>query len=225
MTQGNEIGGTVEITNNKLHLDMLSINDFSDDLGSSSPAPGGGSVAALSGVLAASLVLMVSKISLKHTSSDYERIKLEEIISKDERCKNQLLQLINDDTLAFNKITNNYKLPKSTEVEKQVRRDAIQSATKHAAKVPLKTARLGMEILEIVDDLTQLGYDQTISDIGVAGLMSYSAIIGAIWNVNINLNSIKDTEFVNQLKPEIDEILKQTDSHWTKIKNNVDDKI
>ena len=206
-------------------LDKLSIVDFNTELGSSSPAPGGGSTAALAGALACSLVCMVAKITLKRSEEPKKNIELKEIITEAETTQKQLLHLINDDTEAFNAIMNCFKMPKNTDSEKDARSAAIQDATKHAAEVPLRTARFGLSALTWAKTLTEIGSQNAITDSGVAGVMAYSAIKGAIWNVKINLGSIKDSGFVQESNFEMEKILETTNKLWSEIHRNVEEKV
>ena len=225
MSEQNKISNRKSNLNDEVHFDTLSIRDFSTELGSDSPTPGGGSTAALAGLMAASLVSMVSKISQSHSTIGSEREIFEPIITKAGQYQQQFMQLINDDTMAFNKIYKCYQLPKATEFQKKARTGAIQAATKHAAEVPLDTARLGVEVLGLVDELTRIGYDRTITDTGVACLMAYSAVLGACWNVKINLRSLKDNDYINEKSIEVEEILNKTNSLYIAIKTTVEQKI
>ena len=198
-------------------LDKLSVEDFTAELGSGSPAPGGGSAAALAGALACSLVSMVAKVTLNKLEDEGIRDKLDNMATESEQTRAQFLKLINSDTLAFNEIMKSYKLPKTTDFEKDARYTAIQAATKHAAKVPLNTAQLGVKALGWVEELTEVGSENAITDTGVAGLMAYTAVTGAIWNVKINLGSIKDTTFVQKTNEEMNRILSSLSEHWLTI--------
>ncbi len=208
-----------------INLHELSIIDFTKELGSSNPAPGGGSTAALAGALACSLLSMVSKITLKNSKKPAVNIKLKELLDKTEHNQKLFIQLMNEDTLAFNKIIKSFKLPKTTPDETIHRSQAIQDATKHATEVPLKTTRLALATLEIGKELTELGSENAISDTGVAGLMAYSALKGAIWNVKINLSSIKDSGYVQETNLEIEKIMESVNKLWPEIQRIVENKI
>jgi len=208
-----------------INLHELSLIDFNKELGSSSPAPGGGSTAALAGALSCSLLSMVSKITLKNSKTSAVNIKLKELIDRIDYNQKMFIRLMNEDTAAFNEIMNTFKLPKSTDDEQLQRSQAIQEATKHAAEVPLKTTRLALDTLKLVEDLTELGSENTISDTGVAGLMAYSALRGAIWNVKINLSSIKDSGYVQETNLEIEKIMESVNKLWPEIQKIVENKI
>jgi formiminotetrahydrofolate cyclodeaminase len=206
-------------------LDNLTISDFAAELGSDNPAPGGGSTAALAGVLACSLAGMVAKITLKHSEDPEVMSKLKEIITETDSIGNQFQKLINDDTEAFNDIMSSFKLPKDTESEKQIRSESIQTAIKHAAEVPLKTAQLGLHALSWVKTLTEIGLENAITDTGVAGLMAYSTINGGVWNVKINLGLIRDSEFVQETNLKLEKITQTTETQWVDIQSVVEAKI
>jgi formiminotetrahydrofolate cyclodeaminase len=208
-----------------INFHELSIMDFNKELGSSSPAPGGGSTAALAGALACSLLGMVSKIALKNSKEPGVNIRLKELIENIENSQKRFMKLMNEDTAAFNEILNSFKLPKGIPEEQSHRTQAIQNATKLAAEVPLKTTRLAFDTLKLVKDLTELGSDNTISDTGVAGLMAYSALRGAIWNVKINLCSIKDSGYVQETNLEIEKIMESVNKLWPEIQRIVENKI
>lgn len=206
----------------KPKLDELSVIDFSEELGSDAPAPGGGSTAALSGAMSCSLICMVAKITLKKSQEPNVNIRLKEIITEAETARLEFLKLINDDTEAFNKIMESFRMPKNTDAEKQVRSKSIQSATKHAAEVPLTTARLAFQALEWSKELTELGTKNAITDTGVAGLSAFTSLRGALWNVKINLGSIKDSGFVQETNLEIERMLEATNQIWPAIIQNVE---
>jgi formiminotetrahydrofolate cyclodeaminase len=206
-------------------LDKLSLAEFVAELGSSSPAPGGGSTAALAGALACALTGMVASISLKKSEDSVVQKKLKDIFNASKAARVELLKLINKDAIAFNKILKSYKLPKGTDAEKQARSVAIQSATCHAAEVPLLIAELGLEALNRVKDLITISSPQTITDLGVAGLMSHAAITGGVWNVWINLGSIVDEAFVSEITDKLEMIIEQMHYLWPEVREAVENKI
>lgn len=172
-------------------LSDLKINQFLEVLGSDTPAPGGGSVAALAGALSASLVAMVGRLSKK--SENQQRIQ--EIIELGDRVMKELQNLIEEDTEAFNQVMAAYKMVKSTDAEKAARSQAIQQAMKNAALVPLSVMEKSLAVLEITNEIAKLGNQNAITDAGVAGLLGVAAVKGAGYNVQINLLSIKDEDF------------------------------
>jgi formiminotetrahydrofolate cyclodeaminase len=209
---------------NLTNLYELTITDFAQELGSSSPAPGGGSTAALAGALACSLIGMVGKITLKRSEDPGKNIELKKMVDESEEDQKRFLALVNDDTAAFNKILESFRLPKGSEPEKQARSEAIQNATKHAAQVPLKTARLAWKALERVKVMLELGSENAVTDTGVAGLMAYSALKGALWNVKINLGSIKDPGFVQETNFELEQLMEKINHFWPEFLKNMEGK-
>jgi len=178
-----------------LLMDMT-LRDYSDVLASSEPAPGGGSTAALSGVLGAALTMMVVNLSVgkKNYESLDEKIK-SEFIKEAENVKalqKELSGLVDEDTKAFNKFMEAVKLPKDTEEQKQLRAEKMQEASLYALQVPLKTAECCFRLLENQGNIARYGNRNAVSDVGVGALLTLSGLEGAILNVNINLSGIED---------------------------------
>ena len=175
----------------------LSVEEFSQVLGSDSPAPGGGSVAALSGTLGADLVSMVCRLSISKKGFESFESELEEIFDNAQALSKSLLKRIDLDTEAFNGVMAGFKMPKETDDEKAARRDAIQVAYKEAVQSPLGIARECLAVLRLAENLGGKSNPNTLSDLGVASQQAYAGLAGAIMNVNINLPSIKDRDFVD----------------------------
>ena len=175
----------------------LSVEEFSQVLGSDSPAPGGGSVAALSGTLGADLVSMVCRLSISKKGFESFESELEEIFHNAQALSKSLLKRIDLDTEAFNGVMAGFKMPKETDDEKAARRDAVQVAYKEAVQSPLGIARECLAVLTLVENLGGKSNPNTLSDLGVASQQAYAGLAGAIMNVNINLPSIKDRDFVD----------------------------
>jgi len=174
----------------------MTLRDYSDVLASSEPAPGGGSTAALSGLLGAALTMMVVNLSVgkKNYESLDEKIKAE-FMREAENVKalqQELYVLVDEDTKAFNKFMEAMKLPKDTEEQKQLRAKKMQEASLYALQVPLKTAECCFRLLENQGSIARYGNKNAVSDVGVGALMSLSGLEGAILNVNINLPGIAD---------------------------------
>ena len=175
----------------------LSVEEFSQVLGSDSPAPGGGSVAALSGTLGADLVSMVCRLSISKKGFESFESELEEIFDNAQALSKSLLKRIDLDTEAFNGVMAGFKMPKETDDEKAARRDAVQVAYKEAVQSPLGIARECLAVLTLAENLGGKSNPNTLSDLGVASQQAYAGLAGAIMNVNINLPSIKDRDFVD----------------------------
>lgn len=190
---------------------------FLDELASSSPAPGGGSVAALAGAMGAALSSMVCNLTKGKQGYETVQDEIHEILKKSERLREDLTELIDRDTEAFNEVMTALKMPKDTEELKAQRKIVIQTAFKHAAEVPLETARKSLQVLDVAYIVAQKGNTNSISDAAVSALMAQSAAQAAILNVRINLGSIKDNQFVQKVRTEIDTILKKTTTKSTMI--------
>lgn len=172
------------------------IQEFSRILGSDSPAPGGGSVAALSGALGANLVSMVCSLSIgKHEYEVYQDI-LKECLKKAQSFSNSLLKRVDLDTEAFNGVMAAFKMPKATEEEKSARKNAIQAGYKEAVQSPLGIATECLEVLRLMEKILGKFNTNAMSDFGVAAQQVQSGLEGAVMNVRINLPSIKDELFV-----------------------------
>ena len=170
------------------------IKDFSDVLASSEPTPGGGSTAALSGLLAASLTMMVFNLSVGKKSYEAldEAVKAE-MTADFEAVKNlqkDLLDLTDEDTKAFNSFMQTMKLPKITEEEKLKRSESMQAASEYALAIPLTVAEKCLYILKHQAVIAEYGNKNALSDVGVGALMALSGLEGAALNVKINLPGI-----------------------------------
>ncbi|HUT00510.1 MAG TPA: cyclodeaminase/cyclohydrolase family protein [Candidatus Thermoplasmatota archaeon] len=189
------------------NLVKQSLKMFLDELASSSPAPGGGSVAALSGALGAALSSMVCNLTSGKQGYEAVQEEITEKLEKSEELRKDLTKLIDRDTEAFNEVMNAIKMPKETEDQKEHRRNALQIAFKCAAEVPLETARKCIQVLEIARIVAEKGNKNSISDAAVSALMAQTGVQAAMLNVRINLNSIKDTKYVQQVSTELHDLL------------------
>ncbi len=186
-----------------------SIEEFSRVLGSSAPAPGGGSVAALSGALGANLVSMVCNLSIgKNEYKDFEDV-LKKILDKSQFLAKSLLERVDLDTEAFNSVMAAYKMPKETEEEKNKRVEAIQAGYKKAVQSPLAIAVECLEVLRIAEQLLGKFNTNALSDLGVGVRQAHAGLEGAVMNVKINLPSIKDQQFVSEISAKIAALLEE----------------
>ncbi|MCK5112283.1 MAG: glutamate formimidoyltransferase, partial [Thermoplasmatales archaeon] len=184
-------------------LASMKINNFLNELASSSPAPGGGSVAALSGALGTALSSMVCNLTIGKEKYEDVQDEIKNTLEKSERIRKQLTELIDKDTEAFNDVMKAFKMPKETEEQKEKRKQAIQKGYKTAAKVPLETAKACEKILDIAMVVAEKGNKNSITDAAVSALMAQAGVKSAILNIKINLGSIKDDEFVERISFEI----------------------
>ena len=168
---------------------------FANETASESPAPGGGSISAYMGALAASLATMVANLSSHKAGWDDRWEEFSNWAVKGQHIKDELLHLVDEDTNAFNKIMDAFGLPKKTDDEKKARTAAIQEATKYATQVPFRTMQKAFEAFEVINAMVEIGNPNSITDAGVGALCARSAVIGAGLNVKINAASLKDEEF------------------------------
>lgn len=183
----------------KNKLTNMTLADFADETASESPAPGGGSIAAYVGALGISLATMVANLSSHKSGWDDRWEEFSNWAEKGQNIKDRLLDLVNEDTAAFNKIMEAFGLPKSTEEEKKNRTEAIQLATKYAIEVPFTVMQLSYDSMEIIKAMALIGNPNSVSDAGVGALCARSAVLGAFLNVRINAKDYQDKSFVNDI--------------------------
>lgn len=177
----------------------LTCTGFCDETASESPAPGGGSVSAMMGAMAASLGTMVANLTGGKAAYDDQWEKFSDVAVKGQALKDELLRLVDEDTNAFNKIMNAFGLPKKTDEEKAARSAAIQEATKFATEVPFTTMQKAFEAFEVCRAMVEWGNPASVTDGGVGALAARSAVMGAHLNVKINASSLKDEAFKNDI--------------------------
>ena len=179
------------------------LNAFLDDVASSSPAPGGGSVAALSGALGAALTSMVCTLTIgKKKYADVED-EMKKVLAQSEHLREQFTELVDLDTQAFNKVMEAFALPKDTEPQKALRSAAIREATKEATMVPLEVMKHCIDALALAQLVAAKGNANSVTDAGVSAIMLNAALEGAALNVRINLNGLDDPEFVGWKEDEL----------------------
>ena len=174
------------------------LDEFLENLASSKPAPGGGSAAAVAGALAAALSSMVANLTIgKEQYKDVEGA-FEGILEKAEVLRKEFLQAIGEDIEAYNKVMDAYGLPRETEEEKKKRRETIQSALKGATEPPFKMAELAGDVLELSKECSLSGNSHAVTDAGASAILAQAAARTALLNVDINLSSISDSDFVEE---------------------------
>ena len=184
-------------TNNRLI--RLSLSDFADETASESPAPGGGSIAAYIGALGVSLGTMVANLSSHKKGWDDRWLEFSNWAEKGQHYKNELLQLVDADTNAFNRIMLAFAMPKSSEEEKDARSKAIQDSTRLAIEIPFKVMETAFGSMEVIKAMVATGNPNSITDAGVGALCARTAVIGAYMNVRINAAGYNDKTFVNDI--------------------------
>jgi len=173
----------------------LSLGQFLDRLASSDPTPGGGTASAVAGALAAGLLVMVSKLSARKGG---DNAAFQRTLAAAEEQRGALLDLAAKDAEAFDGVMRAMRLPKGTTEEKQRRLAVIQDALIQAANVPLDVASRAVSLLEVASSLAGTGNPNAISDVGVAALLAHASVHGALLNVRINLQAIKDASYRTQ---------------------------
>ena len=187
-------------------LTELTIKDFISKVISNDPVPGGGSVSALNGALAAALSAMVANLTVGRKKYAEVNDLMQELSTRFEKLSQKLIEDVDRDSDAYNRVFAAFKLPKETDEEKQLRSEAIQKETKYAAQVPIEVARAVYEVLPQIDAIAQKGNSNAVTDACVSMMCARTAILGALLNVRINLTSIKDEAFVNAMREEADTI-------------------
>jgi len=185
-------------------LIKLTVEDFVGQLASDNPTPGGGSASALAGAMAASMVEMACNLTVGREKFRDVEEQLKVVLERAGVLREKLLAAVDEDTEAYNAVSQSYKLPRSTDAEKAERAAAIQAALKQATEVPLGVAQAAMETSHLAVIAIQKSNPNVASDARVARLLADAAREGAVANVEINLGSITDSDFVSRVKDELD---------------------
>ena len=199
------------------HLSGWSISEFLKRLASEEPVPGGGSVAAVAGALGAALIVMYSKIGTlrKGVSGDDQEV-LRKIGLEATAYQQKLTRLITEDSLAYGEVMDAYKLPKTTEEEIKQRQQAIQKAFQRAVEAPMQTLAACVECLYLTVEIALSGNPSAFSDLKVAEYLCLAGAKGALENIDINLTSLKDPQYIKEaeskvkkLRDSLDQVSKQ----------------
>jgi glutamate formiminotransferase/formiminotetrahydrofolate cyclodeaminase len=174
----------------------MSLTAFADETASESPAPGGGSISAYAGAMGASLATMVANLSSHKRGWDDRWEEFSDWAEKGQAIKDELLHLVDEDTVSFNKIMDAFGLPKGTDAEKVARSQAIQDATKYAIQIPLRVMEVSHGSFELIKAMAEVGNPNSVTDAGVGALCARTAVIGAHLNVKINAGGLKDKAFL-----------------------------
>ncbi len=195
------------------------ITDFLNELHSNSPAPGGGSVAALNGAIAASLVGMVANLTIgkKNYAEAEEEMKV--VATKMNEVKDKFLDFVDKDANSFNGVIAAFKMPKENDEQKVARTAAIQKGYKEAIAVPLDVAKAAAELFDYIEVALKKGNKNAESDALVAAISARTAIQSALLNVEINLSAVKDQKYVEALRQEVLDLRKLANEGETKILN------
>lgn len=192
-----------------MKLDQLSVRNFVQELGSGNPTPGGGSVAALCGALGAALSAMVSGLTMGREDFKDTQGPMQGIKQTAEELADHFLNLVQEDTDAYQQVIAALRLPKETEEQKASRQAAMQDAMKRAAAVPLETLRASERLIQIAKEAVDQGNPNAITDAGAAVHLARTAAAVAAYNVRINLSGIKDRTFLEESKKEVDKTLER----------------
>ena len=184
-------------------LTDLTIKDFLKKTASNSPVPGGGSIAALSGAISASLLEMVANLTIGKKGYEEFEEEMKEISAALLEYRKKLIADIDKDSNAYDAVMATYRLPKSNDEERDRRSGAIQEALKNAVLVPLEVAKMGLDIIKLAGNIVRDGNKNAITDGAVAAMMARTALLSALYNVKINLSSIKDEAFVNEISDQV----------------------
>jgi glutamate formiminotransferase / formiminotetrahydrofolate cyclodeaminase len=215
----------IEAAEPKDSLAKMNLREFCNETLSDSPAPGGGSVAALMGALGASLGGMVANLSAGKRGWDDKLEYFSDWAVKAQQLKDELLSLVDEDTSAFNKVMDAFALPKESAEEKAARSAAIEQATKYAAEVPLKVMETASKSYELLVAMVERGNPASVSDVGVGALAIRACIEGAALNVRINLEQLKDEKFKAVLADKIQNVRADSAVNFKKISQGVESKL
>ena len=186
-----------------------SLRSYLSAASSRSPAPGGGSAAALAGALGAAMSCMAANFTVGKKKYENVQEEVKRILSESEKCRSKLEELVDEDIKAYTKVSSAYSLPKETDEEKEKRALEIARATKEAVSVPLEIAKDCFRVLELCRRLVDIGNKMLISDVGVSVLLAEAALRAANLNVEINLVSLKDSSFVEEKRAVMAPLLRQ----------------
>lgn len=182
-----------------MKLKDMTVVEFINATNSKAPVPGGGSIAALNAALSAALIAMVAGLTLDSPKYAAVHEKMQAIKTEADELQAKFIRYIDEDSEAFDQVMAAFKMPKGTEDEQKARSAAIQTAYKTAASVPFAVATAANKLLALANEVILHGNQSALSDCAVATLNARSAIMGAFYNVKINLTSIKDQQFVQEL--------------------------
>jgi glutamate formiminotransferase/formiminotetrahydrofolate cyclodeaminase len=209
----------------KKSLVKMDLRQFCNETLSDSPAPGGGSVAALMGALGVSLGGMVANLSAGKRGWEDKLSYFSEWAVKAQQLKDELLFLVDEDTSAFNKVMAAFGLPKESAEEKAARSAAIQSANKYAAEIPLRVMETAFKAYALLGEMAEKGNPASISDVGVGALAMRACIEGAAMNVRINLAGLKDEVLRLSLREKMQRVAGESEAEFKRVHTIVETKL
>ena len=202
-------------------LVSMSAKALANETASESMAPGGGSIAAYVGALGTSLATMVANLSANKPGWEYKQDYFSEIAVQGQAIKNELLHLVDEDTRSFNGIIDAIRLPKDSDEEKKIRKDAIEKASQYAAEVPYKVMQVASRSTSVIKEMIDNGNPNSITDAGVGALCTKAAIGGAYMNVQINLKDLSDRVFAIKLAKDATALKNQVFKDLDELSNRV----
>jgi len=182
------------------------ITDFLQKTASGTPVPGGGSVSALSAALGAGLTEMVANLTIGKKGYEAVENEMKQIAETVQNLREKLVTEVDKDSNAYNDVLAAFKLPRTTEAEKEQRTQAIQDAMKNAARVPLGVANDALQVMDQAEKVIINGNRNAVSDGAVGAMMARTAVLGALFNVKINLASVKDQAFVEEMMQQVNKL-------------------
>ncbi|TFJ95078.1 Formimidoyltransferase-cyclodeaminase [Platysternon megacephalum] len=185
----------------------MKITDFADEVSRDTPAPGGGSIAALCGALGASLASMVATLTYGSKKEAADNDLLADAAEKAQIIKDKLIVLVDADTDAFNGFMDARRLPQDTDEQKQARHEAMQAGLKEAIEVPYQTALASFEAMQLADVVARKGKVASITDGAVGVQAGFTGVRGGCWNVSVNLKDITDKAYVHEMQSKCDELI------------------
>jgi len=183
------------------------LRNFLDKLCSKSPEPGGGSASALTGAIAASLSGMLASLTIDKKGYEDVQNEMKEILSEASALKEDLLELLQKDTEAFDDASKAFKMPKETREQKEKRTQAIEDGLKKATEVPLSIMQKSRDVSRLAAKVLKKGNTMAITDGAISALFAEAAAIGAMINVRINFSWMKDQDYIRKVERQLGEIL------------------
>ncbi|HEU4951501.1 MAG TPA: glutamate formimidoyltransferase [Holophagaceae bacterium] len=203
-------------------LVSMTVDAFTDEVSRDTPAPGGGSIAALAGALGAALTSMVANLTQPKAQDEGHELELLAVAMEAQALKDPLLRAVDEDTQAFNGYMEALRLPKGTAEEKAARKAAMQAGLKAAVAVPLATAERSLAAMQVAERAARSGNPASLTDALVGAQMAFAGVRGGLWNVLINLKDIDDAAFVATLRARCADLLRQAEAALARIASEGD---
>ena len=203
-------------------LSELTIKEFLEKIGSDSPTPGGGSVAALSAALAASLTEMVANLTIGKKGYGNVEDEMKSVAQEALLLRSKLVSAIDNDSESYKEVVTATKLPWNSEAEKRHREEKIQRGLKHATLVPMTVAECAIKVMELAGKTIAKGNKNAITDGAVGVMMAKTAVLSALYNVKINLRTIKDKAFIDRISKQANDLEQNALQREKELLSNID---